>query len=227
VNIQQCFDRLNFYINKATGAYYTISELTQLLDDGQMSYYSDLQPKYGTSQRIKDILAPFRATYAFATADTASGVVTVPSASNYLDLLDIYITYTISGRNTTYVPVAMVNEDERANRLNSQIDPVTVTSPIGEITGKGIIQLWPQTTYTGKVTFFRRPLAPVFGYSVLSGRVIVYNSGTSTQLEWPDTSHNAIIIKSLATIGINLSDDEISQYAQIASTNNFNGVNRV
>ena len=43
----------NIYINKFTGSWYTIEELEDLLDFGQMALYSDLKPKYATSQLIK------------------------------------------------------------------------------------------------------------------------------------------------------------------------------
>jgi hypothetical protein len=226
VNISEAFDFLNFWINKKTGAFYTIPELTSIVDRGQMSLYSDLQPKYATSQHIKDALAPFRATYDFTTSDTVSGYIVVPSNSNYLNLLDVQIYYQISNR-TIYYGVPMVNEDERADRLNSQIDPVTVTSPIGEISAPRYIRLYPASGYNGTVTYFRRPAAPVFGYSVISGRVIVYNPNTSTQLEWSENWQNAVLIKALSSVGINLSDNEVASYAQLKTQENFQNQNRL
>ena len=65
MNLQEAFDFLNFWINKYTGAWYTIPELELIVDRGQMSLYEDLQPQYATSQRIKDALSPFRAKYNF------------------------------------------------------------------------------------------------------------------------------------------------------------------
>lgn len=228
MTLQEQFDFLNFWINKSTGAWYTISELELLLDRGQMAYYVDLQSKYATSQRIKDALAPFRDTYEFGHGDSLLGVVTVPEEDNYLDLLELRIYYTISGRGTVkYVSISPMNEDERSERLNSQLDPVTETSPIGEQIGKGSFQLWPKVQYTGEVVFFRRPVAPVFAYTVISGRVIVYNEADSTQLEWGETHIVPILLKALASIGINLRDEEVQNFAQIKSQENFQNVNRL
>lgn len=226
MNISECFDFLNFWINKYTGAFYTIPELTAIVDRGQMSLYSDLQPKYATSQRIKDALSPFRATYDFATSNTVSGYISVPSNSNYLSLLDIQIYYQISNR-TIYWGVPMVNEDERADRLNSQIDPVTVTNPIGEVVAPRFFKLYPTSGYNGTITYLRRPAKPVFGYSVISGRVIVYDPNTSTQLEWAENWQNAVLIKALSSVGINLSDNEIASYAQLKTQENFQNQNRL
>ena len=73
---------------------YTRDQILQdLLDFGQMALYSDLKPKYATSQLIKDALSPFRETYNFTTQ--ISGYVIVPD-STYLDLLDIQIYFQVS-----------------------------------------------------------------------------------------------------------------------------------
>jgi len=223
VNIQEVCNYLNFYINKYTGSWFTTIELCQALDRGQMALYADFKTRYATSQYVKDALSPF-----IRTANingTVSGLVTINDV-DYLDLLDMQIFYDISNRRV-YAPVKMVNEDERANRLSSQRDPVTVTSPIGEQIGLRSFKLYPVASYNGNVTYFRRPAKPVFGYTLISGRVIVYNPLTSTQLEWSEQHIDAIIIKALATLGINLNDADIANYATEAAQRNYNGINRV
>ena len=223
MNIQEVLNFLQFFINKYTGAWYSPEELIEVLDRGQMALYSDLKPKYATSQLVKDSLSPFREVYNFTTQ--VSGYVIVPSTTNYLDLLDLQIYFTISNR-TVYCPVKMINEDERATRLNSQINPVTSTSPIGEQVAVRTFRLYPAGIYNGNVTYLRRPVKPVFGYTIISGRVIVYNSSTSTQLEWRETEINEVLLKSLATLGINLSSEQVLQWAQAKTQNNFDGINR-
>ena len=223
MNIQEVVNYLNFYINKVTGSFLTIPECIEALDRGQLSLYSDFKTRYATSQYVKDALSPF-----IRTANingTVSGLVTINDV-DYLDLLDMQIFYDISNRRV-YAPVKMVNEDERANRLSSQRDPVTVTSPIGEQIGLRSFKLYPVASYNGNVTYFRRPAKPVFGYTLISGRVIVYNPLTSTQLEWSEQHIDAIIIKALATLGINLNDADIANYATEAAQRNYNGINRV
>lgn len=223
MDLEDIFALLNFYINKNTGSYYTVSELEQMLDSAQLSVYADYKSKYATSQLIKEILAPFKTTYNFTTL--VSGYVIVP-ATDYLDLLDIQIYFQVSNR-TIYYPVKLYNEDERADRLNSQLDPVTVTSPIGEQTAPKTFRLYPASAYNGNVTYLRRPVAPVFGYNLISGRVIVYNSSTSTQLEWRQSELNLVIIKALNGIGINLRAEDVQGWAQIKSQQNYQAINRL
>ncbi len=220
MNLTDVFNILNFWIGKEKGAYFTIQELEDLTDVGQLAYYSDIKPKYATSTLIKEILSPFKRKYNFTPSDTVSGYIVVPSNVNYLDLLDVQIQYNISDR-VIYYGVPMLNEDERAERLNSQIDPVTITSPIGEMDIPRFIRLYPLSGYTGTVTFFKRPVKPVYVYTVISGRVIVPDEAASTQLEWRDTEISQVILKSLKSIGINLSDGEVAQFAQVATQQNF------
>lgn len=226
MDLQDVFNRLNFWVNKYQNSYFTIQELTDLVDSGQLSYYRDLKPKYATSQLVKDILSPFRARYNFTPSNTISGVISVPSDSDYLDLLDIQIQYQISNR-TVYAPVKMINEDERAIRLNSQLSPVTVTSPIGEQLAPRFFMLYPTAGYTGIVTYFKRPQKPFFAYTTVSERVIVYDPINSIQLEWRDTDIVPLLLKSLQSIGINLSDSEVAQFASVETNNNWMGQNRL
>lgn len=226
MDLNKAFSTLNFWINKYLGSFYSIEELTDVVNNGQMAYYTDIKPKYATSNLIKEILAPFREEYEFVPAQTVSGIISVPSNSNYLDLLDIQIQFQISNR-TVYVPVVMINEDERAYRLNSQIEPVTVTSPVGEIIRPRFFRIYPLGGYTGRVTYLRKPADVVYGYSVISGRVIVYNEATSTQLEWRQSEIIPILLKGLESIGINLSAGDIAQFAEKHTENNYLGVNKL
>lgn len=227
MDISDVFNRLNFFINKFTGGWYTIPELEDLTDSASISVYSDYKPKYATSQLVKDILSPFKQKYPFTPSDMISGYVIVPANTNYLDLLDLQTTFQISNL-TVYYPVPLPNEDERANRLNSQIDPVTVTNPIAEQVAPRYFLFYPAgNQYTGIVTFLRRPIKPVFGYSVVSGRIIVYDPNTSVQLEWRQTELNYIILKALEIAGVNLSSQELAGFAENKTAQNFSGVNRL
>jgi hypothetical protein len=143
--------------------------------------------------------------------------------TNYLDLLDVSIQV-----NGIYYAVKLVNEDELSNRLNSQIDPVVASAPVGEVLQLRKIQLYPKVnSYTGSVSYMRKPLKPVYGYTVTGGRTIVYDPATSTQLEWRESDVNMVLLKALSSIGINLSDAEVSQFAEVKSQQNYQGVNHL
>ena len=220
MNLEEGYEFLNFFVNKVTGSYYSPPELDLIVDRGQMSLFEELRPKYATSQRIQDALAPFLEDYEFTASNTLSGYIIVPSDRNYITLLDIQINFGVSNR-TVYASVPIVNKDERSNRLNSQLNPVTITSPIAEQTAPRYFKIYPISGYEGTVTYFRRPVAPYFDYTLISGRVIQYNPAQSVQLEWPEDWQNAVYIKALSSIGINIREADIEQFAEQKGQNNF------
>ena len=196
-------------------------------------------PKYATSQIVKDTLQPFKETQLFDPRTTTNGMITINNV-DYYDLLDCTIQYTQDGR-AGYFSVKMSNEDEIADRLNSQINPPTATTPVGQMfTTKysGIptfnyytqyqIQLYPKRDiYTGFLYYMRKPIKPVYAYTIVGGRNIVYDPATSVQLEWRDNDITTILLKALASIGINMSDQEVSQFAELKNQQNYQGVNHL
>lgn len=223
MNLQDVFNELNFYINKFTGSYYTIEELENLVDIGSMALYADLKPKYAISQLAKEALSPFKQVYNFTTQ--VSGYVIVPDTS-YLDLLDLQIFFQVSNRTVYFQPQAL-NEDTRAAVLNSQEDPVTNTSPAMEQVAPRTFRLYPTGVYNGNVTYLTRPVKPVFGYTVISGRVIVYNSLTSTQLQWRESEIDLIIIKAVQAAGFNLTAADVQAWTEAKTSQNYVNMNRI
>jgi len=219
MGLQQDYDLLNFWINKYMGQYYSPSELDLIVDRGQMALFSELRPLYGTSQRIDDALAPFLDEYNFVAANMVSGVAIVPPDRNFMALLDVQISYTESNR-TINVGVPMVGKTERAAALRSQTDPVTVTSPIGEVISPRYIRFYPASGYTGTITFFRRPQKPVYNFMLISGRIPVFNPTGSQDLEWGEDFRNSVLLKALSSAGINLSDQEVAQFAEVRNQSN-------
>lgn len=229
MTLLEAYDFLNFWINKNQGSFYSLEQLDLLVDRGQMSYYSDLQPKYGLSDRINTSLSPFIAQYTYTNGTSPLGVVTLPSAPDPLEFIDFIdvIPVIMDGTNTVRLrPLPFPNDDERVYLANSQIRPLSTTNPFGEWIGKGKIQLWPKVPQAGVVKYFRRPVKPFFAYSLVSGRVIVYNPNDSVQLEWLERDQNAVLIKSLESISINISEQDIQQFAELKSQQNYNGINR-
>ena len=226
MNLDDVVSFLNFWVNKYLGAYFTPEEICDALDGGQMSYYTDIKGKYATSTEIKQILSPFKRTYEFTPSNTISGYVVVPSNVDYLDFLDMQIEVDISSR-ILYNPVEIVSEDTRAERLNSQIDPVTVSNPIAEIMADRYFKMYPVSGYRGIITYLKRPTKPVYGFNIISGRVPVYNPATSTQLEWRQTDLQPVMLKALVSLGVNLSALDLQQFAAVKTTDNYNNQNRM
>ena len=108
----------------------------------------------------------------------------------------------------------MINEDELAERLKSQMQPVTKNTPIAVISELGKIQLYPEVSNTGHVFYLKNPTPPHF-YSSFDGRVETYNESLSSHLEWADTYIPMIIMKALQFLGVNIQSDRLQQYTEI------------
>jgi hypothetical protein len=182
MNIKEAVDYLNFWIRKERGAFYTIEESVNIIDIAQNAYFNDIMPKYATSQIVKDTLQPFKETFTFSPTTTTNGRTTINDI-NYYDLLDCTIQYIQDGRDTFY-SIKMANEDELADKLNSQINPPIPTAPVAQMfttrdANQNVlyqIQFYPrQDIYDGFINYMRRPIKPIYGYTIVGGRNIVYN----------------------------------------------------
>lgn len=204
MDLKEAYNRLNFWINKNQGVFLTMPELDSVVDGGQLTYYKNCFIKYGTGQRLNDALAPFKKKAPFTT--DVNGLLTVPD--DYMDLIDIEPI-------VASIPYAcpVVNDDERTYRLKSQVIPLSVTVPFAEEVENWNYQLYPKVQQSGNLTYFSRPPAPKFVYTVVSGRVIVYNQAASTQLLWGDDEIYMMLACALESVGINMSEQDIQIFA--------------
>lgn len=219
MDLNEGYTLLNFYINKAQGGWYAPEELTRLVVRAQTTLYNTYYTKYATSQRLDDALAPFKVDFQFTLLTTPNGLITTPE--DYLDLLGIYTIVTGGDNITRKKAVEIVNEEEVVIRINSQMVPVTVDDPIGIIKSDWNVQLYPDQPQAGIMMYLREPVAPYFAYSVVSGRVIVYDQANSVQLEWSDKDIESILLIALNGLGINLSEADILQWSEMKTQQNF------
>lgn len=219
MDLNEAYTVLNFYINKEQGGWYAPEELTRIVVRAQHTLYNTYYTKYSTSQRLDDALAPFKVDFQFTNVSTPGGLITTPD--DYLDLLGIYTIVTGADNITRKRPVEIVNEEELVIRLNSQVAPVTVNDPIGIIKTEWNVQLYPEQPQAGIMMYLRSPVAPYFAYSVVSGRVIVYDQANSVQLEWSDKDVETILLIALNGLGINLSEADILQWSELKTQQNF------
>lgn len=219
MNLNEIYELLNFYINKAQGGWYSPEELTMIVDRAQRTLFNTYYTKYQTSQRLDDALAPFKAAHVFS---HATGLITNPA--DYQDMLAITVTVVDDLNVTRTYPVEAVTDDELGNRLNSQINTPSVSSPIVVRKDNDEWQLYPKVQQAGTMVYLAVPRTPVFGYTLMSGRVIVYDSLTSVQLQWNDKDILSIILIALNGLGINLSEPDILQWSEMKSQQNLTSV---
>lgn len=212
LDLQDAYNFLQFWINKNQSGWYSPEDLDMLVDKGQLTYYKDCFIKYGTGQRLNDALAPFKKKLPFTTDST--GFLSVPN--DYMDLITIGPAV---GGITMECPV--LNDDELTGRKKSQVIPNTISAPFAEEIENWNYQLYPQVLQSGIITYFSRPPAPKFVYTTVSGRVIVYDKTASTQLLWGDDEVQSVLIAALRSIGINIGEQDIQQFANQINAENL------
>lgn len=201
MDLKVSYNQLLFWVNLKQGLWYSPEELDAIVHQGQLSYYKDCFIKYGTSQRLNDALAPFKRKPTFTT--DANGLLTVPD--DYMDLISI--------RPNGALNCPVLNDDEIAYRLKSQVIPLSLNRPFAEEVQDWNYQLYPQQVQSGVLTYFSAPQPPVFKYTTVGGRVIVYDQAGSTQLVWGDDEIQPLLIWTLRSIGINMGEKDISEFA--------------
>jgi hypothetical protein len=219
MDLNDIYTLLNFYINKEQGGWYTPEELTMIVDRAQRTLFNNYYIKYQTSQRLDDALAPFKAAHVFS---HATGLITNPV--DYQDMLAITATVVDDQSVTRTRPVELVTDDELANRVSSQVDPPSVLSPIVVRVDNDNWQLYPKVQQAGTMVYLAVPTAPVYNYTVMSGRVIVYDELTSIQLQWNDKDILSIILLALNGLGINLSEPDILQWSEMKNQQNITSI---
>lgn len=205
---------LNFIINKEQGKWYTPPELDDLLYvGGSIPVFNTFYQMYVKTQSVHDALSPFRKKYVFGASDFANNVLTCPN--DYIYPTNITNTiYNNALQKPIHNAVVLYKEDEWNDAINSQVVVPTQSKPVAMIAEKQKIEFFPGGTYNGVLRYLRMPVKSVFGYTLDSRGKPVYNSGTSTQLEWADPYVPLVVIKTLSSIGINMGEEDITNWAE-------------
>lgn len=221
MNLNEAYEFLNFLINKFQGSWYPPDELDLVVDRAQMGLFNDYYQAFSSGQRMNDALSPFKRRFLFTNITSPVGLITRPA--DYEHLLTIYTTVINPVLGTPQNrPVPILNEDEKVARDNSQIYPPTLYDPYALLVQDSDIQLYPAVPQAGTMVYLSRPVAPFFAYSLVSGRVIVYDPINSVQLAWNDKDMVSILVKALNFLGINLSEADILAYSEQKDQMNIN-----
>jgi len=213
MTIQEIFDFIDEMTAQERGGFNTPAEKEAALDRASMTMFTFYRKIYATSIQAKEALSPFRVRYDYVT--DGSGEITLTAGQEFVSLLSMDVTINDPDSPSGFdpdrrFPVSFPNEDELADRLNSQTKQPTRTAPIADIIDVGYYNLYPQVVHAGTIRFLKRPAKPVYGYTQ-AGRVITYDPNTSTQLEWTEPYLNDVIFLALRFLGVNLSNEYLNE----------------
>lgn len=215
MTLTEIHDFIDLITSKERGGFNTPAEKDAALDRASLSLFDYYKPLYSKSIEAKEALSPFRVRYDYTTSGT--GEITLTSGQEFVHLLSMDVMVNDPDSPSGFdpdrrYPVEFVNEDELADRINSQNKQPTRTSPVADILGVGWYDLYPTVVHSGTMYFLKRPTKPVYRYTQ-DGRTITPNEATSTQLDWAEPYLNKVIFLAIRFLGINLNQEQIINYS--------------
>lgn len=218
MDIGDLHDFIDLIENKDQDNYHSPAEKDEAIFRASMDLFWDFAPLYGKDEEAKAALDPFQNNYQVTPANSPAGVVTLPtgiafpSPLNYARLLSARaISYDNKRMQVIYRDIEMINDDAIPQRLSSQLKPVTIDWPVASSKGNGVFQLYPQIPNTAIFSYLSLPVKPRYAYNQ-TGRVITYDAGVSTQLQWNESYFTKIIEKAIVYLGLNLGDANLVQF---------------
>jgi hypothetical protein len=226
LNINEIHSFINFIADKEMQGYFPSARIDDCLELAQMDEFNKYIPeKYSPWQEPHMALSPFKRSFDFITSSDGTFDVSMASGYNsnepfiYLTMVDVAVADN-SLSSASPVPrhtVDFINEGELTDRRNSQLIPMSSTSPVMIQTGASEFQLFPNQEHAGTCRYIKKPPKPVFAYTQV-GRVVTYDAANSTQLLWSWQYQKKIIFGAMTYLGINLNEDALIKYsAQLAN----------
>lgn len=227
MNIDDIREFILLLANKEQTSWMTPAEIDAYLHRASIDEFNKWAPLYGKDETATKACDPFKTKFIINGTTAPGGLISLPGydAANdddpavFMHLLGgTIVSYDntinpVTGQpyGSKYWPMEFVGDDELPDRLNSQLKPVTVATPVAQTVGQGMIQLWPQQANGGWLMYLAVPIAPVAYYSQ-TGRVLTYQPGQSTQLQWNEAFISSIIARACKYLGINMDYDRLVQY---------------
>lgn len=151
----------------------------------------------------------------------ASGYFALPADYVYHDSMSYIYQRSIDGTPTNLErPVEILREQQAADRKGNWIKKPTTKNPIAvirKVLTNDRMYVFPDTINAVDFHYYRLPVTPVFAYTIVSDE-LTYDSGNSTEFEWPEVKHMDLVRILLSYLGINLSDELLIQYAENQKT---------
>lgn len=187
---KEIHDFMRTQINKGQGRYFTPEQLDTAWNNASLDKFNQEKRRFEVSGNITSSLRNFKKDEDVSLT-TGSG--DLPSDYDY-----------ITNVSANGVPVDILTEGEWVDALVDELEPPTEDYPICNIRKK--IEVAPSSIAEVKVYYLSKPKKMVFGYNLVSNRP-VYDAGTSTDPDWPESAIVDVTLRALAYMGFPLKDE--------------------
>lgn len=117
--------------------------------------------------------------------------------------------------------VRHINHNQIATVNESAIDPPSITdNSYYAVLYQGYYTFLPASVTSASLDYVVAPTDVVWGFDIVGGRQ-VYNSATSTQSQWDDSSNREITKRVLNTLGVSFKDSDFANFGnRVINTGN-------
>lgn len=223
MTIAEAFSFVQYVANKNQNGNITPDQFNLLAPITQMSVINDrlgnvkkykshdpVPPYgYGISQKGREELRSITNAFVNLTL-TATSKYTYPVDSLYIDHISV------AGRTARPVGIDEYQILSTDSVIKAPSAEYPVYCPMGDS-----IYIYPAPGSTPLCTYIRKPITPIWNYTIVSGIAVyaatggVVGDGNSHAFELSETTHFEICMRILSAVGINLSMESITQYAEL------------
>lgn len=201
--IKEIHDQINLLTTKGRTGYHSPGDIDIAVYKASKDLYNLYFKEFEANNALHDSLRPF-ATNPTVIALNGSGQYTLP-ADFIHDIGEI-----TSG--STDVMVDVVDRAALALRRADALVPPSASYPICTFY-ETYIQFYPINITNVKFSYLKKPVQPVYAYTIVSGRA-VYDDTNSVDVEWNETDIGEVMVRTLSMLGVNLEDMKLVQWSE-------------
>lgn len=213
MNVDTVYKIIDFAVGKSQNGYVSPVEFNLVINQAQIQFLDYLlgqsqsyqagrpisKVQYGNNETTRQRLTPFILTSTLNV--DINGFAAYPANYQQTDTM----------LTSAYGKIKFVSQDYLSSYITSRIDPIAY-NPIYTINENGF-KFFPTNTSNPILNYIKNPPTIVWGYTIDSNGLPVYNPITSVDPKWYDVDMMEIIARALRIIGVNLQSNMVSQYA--------------
>ncbi len=199
--IKEIHDQINLLTTKGRTGYHTSSEIDIAVYMASKELYNEYYKEFEKTNALHDSLSPFTTNPTVITL--TNGQYTLPTDFVH-DLGEI-----TAGANDVMVDV--IDRAAIARRRSNTLTPPSAEYPVC-VYYDGYIQFYPTTITNVKFAYLKKPVQPVYAYTISNGRD-VYDDTNSVDVEWIETDLAKVTTRAMSVLGINLEDLKLVQWS--------------
>lgn len=221
MNIFEAYEFVQFIANKEQGGFITVDEFNLSMRIANMEFFNDRygQPSthqpgrpvatisYPQTQKVHDDLRTLVTKTSINDGDTLP--------TDYLHLISL-----ANPRTVTFVDEELFIANTEDSFVLNGLDFATISDPDQFVTNSAAAV---------EMTYLRSPNAPFLAiFTDINGQFVdangtptidpVYDAANSTEIEFPEQTHNEVVYRAIAHHGINLNDAQLNSYAESKQT---------